>query len=169
MTLLAAITPQPVLGKERHINKSVKKGELLSRPLCSHPAATPIDHSEPDKWRATSAACLHSPSTFRNQFHKLVIEPGARLQCLQQDPTSPESVLFLMLGFHMTFFLTKAEKANDKKEKFLRTLFWLNFHFWYVSLAKLTFLNHPPHTHVINYKTWEFKSFLPFFCFLFPC
>lgn len=43
MILLAAITPQPVLGKERHINKSVKRGELLSRPLCSYPAATPID------------------------------------------------------------------------------------------------------------------------------
>lgn len=26
---------QPSMGKERHINKSVKRGELFSRPLCS--------------------------------------------------------------------------------------------------------------------------------------
>ena len=39
--------------------------------------------SATDKWHATSAACLHIHSTFRNQFHKLVIEPGVSLQCLQ--------------------------------------------------------------------------------------
>lgn len=82
MILLAAITPQSVLKKERHINKSVKRHELLSRPLCCYPAATPIDHKETDKLHATSALCPPIHNTFRNQFHKLFIKPGASLQYL---------------------------------------------------------------------------------------
>lgn len=82
MILLTAITPQSVLEKERHINKSVKRRELLSRWLCSYPAATPIDHKGTDKLRTTSAFCLHIHNTFRNQFHKLFIKPGASLQYL---------------------------------------------------------------------------------------